>query len=352
MDIQRVLMAVPSRTTQEGEQNHLDFVSSNPRVRRIHELAGQIADTDVPVLIEGETGVGKEVLARSIHARSERVHRPLIKINCAAIPHDLLESELFGYERGAFTGALSDKPGTFELANHGTILLDEIGEMSPRLQAKLLHVVEGHEFMRLGGTRPVGVDVRILAATNKKLEESIARGEFREDLFYRLNVIRLAMPPLRERLEDLLPLCAYFQRSFSTRYGRPNRELPEELRSAFACYGWPGNIRELENMIRRFVLLPDLELALANLQAAREPTAHSTPEPPHAFREAVARATEQAERELVLRTLEQVKWNRKQAARELHICYKSLLNKLRRWQIPGRSQAKVVSFAARAGATD
>jgi DNA-binding NtrC family response regulator len=340
-----------SQSTEEVDQNQIDFVSPNPRVRRILELADRIADTDVPVLIEGETGVGKEVLARFIHARSERRHRPLIKINCAAIPHDLLESELFGYERGAFTGALCEKPGTFELANHGVLLLDEIGEMSPRLQAKLLHVLQDREFMRLGGTRLVQVDVRILAATNKKLEELIARGEFRQDLFYRLNVIRLAIPPLRERLEDLLPLCDHFQRKFSMHYSRPSRELPEELRKAFACYAWPGNIRELENMIRRFVLLPDLELALADLQVASEPSAHSSSERSHSLREVAARATERAERELVLRTLEQVKWNRKQAARELHICYKSLLNKLRRWQIPGRSQARTASFAAGAGGT-
>jgi len=338
-----------SQSTEEGDQNQADFVSPNPRVRRILELADRIADTDVPVLIEGETGVGKEVLARFIHARSERRHRPLIKINCAAIPHDLLESELFGYERGAFTGALSEKPGTFELANHGALLLDEIGEMSPRLQAKLLHVLQDREFMRLGGTRLVQVDVRILAATNKKLEDLIARGEFRQDLFYRLNVIRLEVPPLRDRLEDLSPLCEHFQKKFSVHYSRPSRELPEELRKAFACYAWPGNIRELENMIRRFVLLPDLDLALADLQVAGEPDAHSSPEQPHSLREVAAQATERAERELVLRTLEQVKWNRKQAARELHICYKSLLNKLRRWQIPDRPQARAASLAARAG---
>jgi len=314
------------------------------------ELAERIADTDVPVLIEGETGVGKEVLARFIHAHSERRDRPLIKVNCAAIPSDLLESELFGYERGAFTGALRDKPGKFELANRGVLMLDEIGEMPPLLQAKLLHVLQDGEFMRLGGTRVVQVDVRILAATNKKLEDLMARGEFRQDLFYRLNVIRLAIPPLRERLEDLSPLCELFQRKYSTHYGRPSRELPEELKRAFASYEWPGNIRELENVIRRFVLLPDVELTLPGLRVAREPDAHSTPEPPQSLREVAAQATEQAERELVMRTLEHVKWNRKQAARELHICYKSLLNKLHRWDIPGRAPARPASFVAQAGA--
>lgn len=339
-----------SLLTEEGHHNAIDFVSPNPRVRRMLELAERIADTDVPVLIEGETGVGKEVLARFIHAHSERRHRPLIKVNCAAIPSDLLESELFGYERGAFTGALRDKPGKFELANRGVLMLDEIGEMPPLLQAKLLHVLQDGEFMRLGGTRVVQVDVRILAATNKKLEDLMARGEFRQDLFYRLNVIRLAIPPLRERLEDLSPLCELFQRKYSTHYGRPSRELPEELKRAFASYEWPGNIRELENVIRRFVLLPDVELTLPGLRVAREPGAHSTPEPPQSLREVAAQATELAERELVMRTLEHVKWNRKQAARELHICYKSLLNKLHRWDIPGRAPARTASFAARAGA--
>jgi two-component system, NtrC family, response regulator AtoC len=333
------------------EPNPLHFISPNPRVRRILELADRIADTDVPVLIEGETGVGKEVLARFIHSRSERRHRPLLKVNCAAIPNDLLESELFGYERGAFTGAMSEKPGKFELANHGVLFLDEIGEMCPQLQAKLLHVLQDGEFMRLGGTRLVQVDVRILAATNKKLEDMIERGQFRQDLFYRLNVIRLEIPPLRERPEDLSPLCELFQRKYSTHYNRPNRELPEELRKAFAFYEWPGNIRELENMVRRFVLLPDVEFSLAHLQTARKPSVPPNPEPPHSLREVAAQATEQAERELVLRTLEQVKWNRKQAARELHICYKSLLNKLRRWHIPGRTPEKMASFSARAGGT-
>jgi two-component system, NtrC family, response regulator AtoC len=339
----------PSMST-EKEHNPIDFVSPNPRIRRIRELAERIADTDVPVLIEGETGVGKEVLARFIHAHSERRYRPLIKVNCAAIPTDLLESELFGYERGAFTGALRDKLGKFELANRGVLLLDEISEMPSLMQAKLLHVLQDGEFMRLGGTRIVQADVRILAATNRRLEELIARGEFRQDLFYRLNVIRLAIPPLRERREDLSPLCEFFQRKYSVHYRRPNRELPEKLKRAFACYEWPGNIRELENMIRRFVLLPDVELTLPDLHAAREPSSNSNLEPPHSLREVAAQATEQAEKELVMRTLEQVKWNRKQAARELDICYKSLLNKLHRWNIPGRAPARPASFVAQAGA--
>jgi two-component system, NtrC family, response regulator AtoC len=340
----------PSVSTEKEPHNSTDFVSPNPRVRRILELAERIADTDAPVLIEGETGVGKEVLARFIHAHSERRHRPLIKVNCAAIPTDLLESELFGYERGAFTGALRDKPGKFDLANHGALLLDEISEMPLLLQAKLLHVLQDGEFMRLGGTRVVQPDVRILAATNRRLEELIARGEFRQDLFYRLNVIRLAIPPLRERLEDLSPLCEIFQRKYSVHYRRPSRELPETLKRAFACYEWPGNIRELENVIRRFVLLPDVELTLPDLHVAREPSSQPNREPPHSLREVAAQATEQAEKELVMRTLEQVKWNRKQAAKELHICYKSLLNKLHRWNIPGRTPARPSSFVAQAGA--
>ena len=186
---------------------------------RIREIAMQVADTDAPVLITGESGVGKEVLARFIHAQSGRRARPLVKVNCAALPQDLLESELFGYERGAFSGAVGEKPGKFELADQGSILLDEIGEMSANLQAKLLHVLQDGEFTRLGGRRPVRVDARVLATTNARLGEAVAAGRFREDLYFRLNVIRIEIPPLRERIEDVPLLCDHFLRRYAPRYG-------------------------------------------------------------------------------------------------------------------------------------
>src|SRR5438128_1494919 len=203
-----------------------DILSTNPKVLRIKEIAKHVADTDVPVLISGESGVGKEVLARFIHANSSRHDKPFVKVNCAALPDELLESELFGYERGAFTGALNEKPGKFELADKGTILLDEIGEMTPHLQAKLLHVLQDGEYMRLGGKRALRANARILASTNRKLEDEVAKGAFREDLYYRLNVIRVEIPPLRERPEDIESLCHYFVEKYRERYGSPIHQLP------------------------------------------------------------------------------------------------------------------------------
>src|SRR5213593_4800810 len=194
-----------------------DILSTNPRLLKLKEIAKQVADTDVPVLVTGESGVGKEVLARFIHTHSSRRDKPFVKVNCAALPNELLESELFGYERGAFTGALNDKPGKFELADKGTILLDEIGEMTPHLQAKLLHVLQDSEFSRLGGKKTVRVDARVLASTNVRIEEAVKKGEFREDLYFRLNVIRLTVPPLRERPEDIESLCHYFVEKYRER---------------------------------------------------------------------------------------------------------------------------------------
>src|SRR2546425_1470433 len=229
-----------------------DILSTNPKVLRIKEIAKQVADTDVPVLISGESGVGKEVLARFIHEHSSRHDKPFVKVNCAALPDDLLESELFGYERGAFTGAMAEKPGKFELADKGTILLDEIGEMSPHLQAKLLHVLQDGEYMRLGGRRPMRADARVLAATNRKLSDAVSKGQFREDLYYRLDVISIEIPPLRERPQDIPLLCRLFIEKYADKYESAFQQLPAEVIDAFMRYEWPGNIRELENAVRRF----------------------------------------------------------------------------------------------------
>jgi two-component system response regulator AtoC len=306
---------------------------------RIRDLAQRVADTDVPVLVLGETGVGKEVLAEYIHAISNRRSQPFIKVNCAAVPADLLESELFGYERGAFTGALRDKPGKFELAAGGTLLLDEIGEMSPVLQAKLLHVLQDGECYRLGGTKPVRTEARVLASTNRCLEEAVGKGTFRQDLFFRLNVVRLEIPPLRSRSADIPPLIEHFLEKYSARYNRSVDPVPRELMDAFHRYAWPGNVRQLENAIRRYVILPEVELALAELARTGSSLVDGGDPAATSLREKSALAAEMAERQLVLRTLEEVNWNRKAAAKRLDICYKSLLNKLRRWQIPGRTAA-------------
>jgi len=302
-------------------------------MQRIREIASLVTDTDVPVLISGESGVGKEVVARFIHTRSTRRNQPFVKVNCAALPDDLLESELFGYERGAFTGAVHNKPGKFELANKGTLLLDEIGEMSSRLQAKLLHLLQDGEFTRLGGTSPMRVEVRVLAATNKNLETAVSEGDFREDLFFRLNVVRIEVPPLRERREDLPMLCRFFLEKYRAKYSPDPIQLPHELTEAFDRYDWPGNVRQLENLIRRFLVLRDPELVLADL---RQPatSAEADGGKKLSLRELSAVAAEKTERDVILRALEETNWNRKLAARKLNICYKSLLNKLHRWGDP------------------
>jgi two-component system, NtrC family, response regulator AtoC len=258
-----------------------------------------------------------------------------MKVNCAALPMDLLESELFGHERGAFTGAMREKPGKFELAGDGTIMLDEIAEMHPLLQAKLLHVLQDGEYARLGGTRSLRSEARILAATNKRLEDLVASGAFREDLFFRLNVITIEVPPLRERPEDIVPLIERFVELYRVKYKSSIRRLPEELEQAFLKYHWPGNVRQLENAVKRYLILPDLQHAMAEMHKPAPLRESAAPEK-LSLKELSAVAAEKAEKEIILRTLEEVNWNRKQAARQLNICYKSLLNKLRRWQLGSR----------------
>jgi two-component system response regulator AtoC len=310
------------------------FQSSNRRMLQIRAVCDQVSRADVPILVLGESGVGKEVLARYVHERSGR-NEAFVKVNCAALPADLLESELFGHERGAFTGALREKPGKFELASRGTLMLDEVAEMSPLLQSKLLHVLQDGEYSRLGGTATLTSGARIIAATNKCLRTLVSSGGFREDLYFRLNVITVEIPPLRERPEDIAPLCDHFLERYRNKYNSRVKQLPPELIAAFRDYRWPGNVRQLENSVKRFLLLPDLQQALAELESRRE-QGGSTPEPIPAanlsLKEHAASAAEQAEKELIFRTLSEVNWNRKKAAQRLNICYKSLLNKLHRWQ--------------------
>src|SRR2546430_1800267 len=309
-----------------------NILTSNPQMLRIIDISRHVASTDVPVLILGESGVGKEVVASFIHEQSNRTDGPFVKVNCAALPHELLESELFGYERGAFTGAIRDKIGKFEQADKGTLLLDEIGEMSPHLQAKLLHVVQDAEFSRLGGKRPVKVNVRVLAATNKKLKEAVLQGEFRNDLYFRLNVIKLEIPPLRERREDIPLLCNHFLEKYRERYQSPVQVMPKDLMEAFLRYDWPGNVRQLENVVKRYLILPDADVM--NEMHSSSPDAA----PPAAFgnvslKEVAGHAAEVAEKEVVLRMLEETGWNRKESARRLRISYKALRNKLKKWQL-------------------
>jgi two-component system, NtrC family, response regulator AtoC len=245
-----------------------------PSMRAIDELIDRIADADVPVLLTGESGVGKDVVAREVHARSARAGRVFIKINCAALPGELLESELFGHERGSFTGAAKTKPGQFELADGGTLFLDEIGEMPVSMQAKLLQALQDGEFYRVGGQKKIKVDTRVIVATNVDLAKAMARGTFREDLYYRLNVVEVAIPPLRERRDDIPRLIEHFAEKYGKRYQRPMEQIPPEVLQRLMAYDYPGNIRELENLVRRLIVLRDPRYILGELQTrnAADPT--------------------------------------------------------------------------------
>jgi two-component system response regulator AtoC len=317
------------------------IVWGSDAMREVRALLEQVADTDVTVLIQGESGVGKEIVARTAHELSPRRTQPFVKVNCAALPEDLLESELFGYEKGAFTGATGRKYGKFELAHKGMIFLDEIGEMSPSIQAKLLQVLQDGEFNRLGGNRDIRVDVRVVCATNRRLVEMVAEGTFREDLYFRLNVVNVFIPPLRERREEVPLLIDNFLRRFSGRYGKRVRVLSPRLVDAIERYSFPGNVRELENMMKRVVVLENEEAILSEIQGVDrsdrragdamralleevEQTAGDVP-----LREVGRRASQEAEREAIEQVLHHTNWNRKQAARLLGVSYKTLLHKIR-----------------------
>jgi two-component system response regulator AtoC len=298
-------------------------------------------------LIQGETGCGKEVFARELHANSARAGKVFLKLNCAALPSELVESELFGYERGAFTGAFQRRAGMFELANGGTLLLDEIGDMDVRLQAKLLQVLQDKEFRRIGGKEVTKVDVRVLAATHRDLETAISEGTFRADLYYRLNVINVELPPLRERKEDIIPLTEHLLSKHAFP-GSPVPAITPNLKYALTTYHWSGNVRELENMVRRLIVLRNPDLIASDLlaKAARRRLGPSAPArtavpgemqkaasnaaPKAPILEQVTKAKQQAEAEAILAALDSTRWNRKQAAVLLQIDYKALLYKLKK----------------------
>ena len=339
----------------------------SPEMKTIAQVVEQVADSDVTVLIRGESGVGKELVARAIHERSSRKTKPFVKVNCAALPAELLESELFGHEKGAFTGAATTRIGKFEQADTGTIFLDEIGEMKSALQAKLLHVLQDGQFTKLGSNKPIDVDVRVVAATNRDLETMMVRSEFREDLYYRLKVIEVTVPPLRERRPEVPKLTALFIDRYARRYNRPAPQLSPELTQLFQTYDWPGNIRELENMIKRLVILQDDQLviremqrsprmvaayAMAGASGAAAPAAtlppdldegddetddqEAQPEVAVATAPAGSRladvakaAAVNAERTIIEETLRQHQWNRRRAAEQLGVSYKTLLNKIK-----------------------
>jgi two-component system response regulator AtoC len=346
-------------------------------MRPVMDMVERIADSDVDVLIRGESGVGKDVVARELHRRSERRSKQFVKVNCAALPADLLESELFGHERGAFTGAGTTRVGKFEFAQNGTVMLDEIGEMPAALQAKILHVLQDRQFTRLGSNRPIDANVRVLAATNRNLEAMMRSGNFREDLYYRLQVIELRVPALRDRREEIASLVEFFLAKYARVYRRPSLRPSQVLLDAILEYSWPGNIRELENMMKRFVVLQDEALVLSELAHAKE-MAHLAAAPPPAPAAVAAEpaavgvgagiavgdlpadamaavamadasgigtegdavgginlqslartAAMRAEREAIEQALVRFRWNRRKTAEYLSVSYKTLLNKIK-----------------------
>jgi DNA-binding NtrC family response regulator len=305
------------------------FVCASPAMQKIRSQAALVARCDIPVLLLGESGSGKEVVATLIHNLSPRAHRPFVKVNCAAVPAELLESELFGYEEGAFTGAGRSKPGKFELCDKGTLLLDEIGEMPPALQAKLLHVLQDNEFSRLGARTSTKVDVRILAATNIDVKEAMASKKLRPDLFYRLNGLQLRVPPLRERREEIPILLRQFAARNANSFGRPAPLISARLIQACLSYSWPGNLRELQNMVKRYIVLGDEELAISELSGGTQYTPSATPESRTGLKSIVRSVKNEAEAVAISDALQGTHWNRKQAAKRLRISYKALLYKIR-----------------------
>lgn len=319
------------------------FYAATAQMRQIRVQALQVARFDFPVLILGESGTGKEVLARLIHKYSDRADRTFLKVNCAAMPSELLESELFGYEPGAFTGAVKSKPGKFELCNKGTILLDEIGEMSSALQAKLLQVLQDGQFSRLGGRHGVKVDVRVLAATNINMVASIANKSFREDLYYRLSSFVLNMPSLRQRKEEIPMMLRHFMIQVAERYACPLLPLSARLVKACENYPWPGNVRELENFVKRYLVLGDESAAIAELENGSEklpePALPSSLEPQRPDLKQIVKSLKNgAEMEAIALALEESGWNRKRAASALNISYKALLYKIRQYDIHPKHQ--------------
>jgi len=311
--------------------HHVPLLDGSPQMRAIMRIVESVADTDATVLIRGESGVGKDLVARAIHAASGHRDGPFVKVNCAAIPSGLLESELFGHEKGAFTGAHRRKLGQFECANNGTIYLDEIAELPLALQAKLLHVLQDFLFSRVGGDGLIDVNTRVIAATNRNVEHAMIRGEFREDLYYRLNVVELHVPPLRERKEEIPLLASWFLSRFNEQYGRKKQLSPETM-ARLTEYSWPGNVRELENVIRRLVVLTEGEQEFRAL-AARGQNGHAGPPQPasvvtESLREIARRSAREAERNALVAVLERVRWNRAEASRVLKVSYKTLLNKI------------------------
>jgi len=349
------------KTKVRDKEEYKLLFSLSDRMHKVQAMVDQVANTDITVLITGESGTGKELVAKALHKSSDRAGAPFIKVNCAALPRELLESELFGFEKGAFTGAHRRKYGRFEMAQNGTIFLDEISEMHLDLQSKLLHVLQERQFYRIGGEKEVRANCRILTATNRNLEDMVDQGRFRRDLFYRINVVNIVVPPLRERKEDIPLLIEYFINRYSEMYNRNSVKLSARLMEQFLEYSWPGNVREVENNVKRFVILGNESQLLAEFERKRRNGTLSALPMPEALdegrqeprsarpasvpmgngekegsitekatlKEVAKLAQRNAERELIERVLRQTRWNRRKASQILDISYKALLYKIR-----------------------
>jgi two-component system, NtrC family, response regulator AtoC len=356
------IVTSPGGNGSAGPQAPLDvelLFRNSERMRAVEDIVRRAADTNATILLQGESGTGKEMVARAIHYISDRRDKPFLKVNCASLPGDLLESELFGHEKGSFTGAHRRKPGKFELAHRGTFLLDEIGEMPLGLQAKLLHVLQDGQFFRVGGSEVITSDARLIAATNRNLASVMTTGMFREDLYYRLNVVAISIPPLRERREEIPVLVEYFMARFCRQYNRDALKISQATMRLLQDYSWPGNVRELENMIKRAVVLqtealvhqeialrsekpwaPKPEGAPSPAPSAAPPATvgSAIPEAEMGLKDIARRAAMAAEKAVIKEVLEKVRWNRAEAARLLKISYKAMLYKIRQVGLDDRPE--------------
>ena len=339
------------KTELDVKSDWVNFVGDSREMQKVRDIIEQVADSELTVLIRGDSGTGKEIAARSLHQMSSRKDKPFVKVNCAAIPRDLLESELFGYEKGAFTGAHKNKQGRFELAHHGTMFLDEIGDMPLELQSKLLQVLEQQEFVRVGGITNIHVDVRIICATNKNLEEAIDEQAFRSDLFYRLNEITLQLPPLKDRIMDIPLLVDFFIEKYNKLYNKNFEHISQESINTLLGYSWPGNVRQVENMVKQVVvrgdesIISDLIASAYNKLPSRQTVsvagASSTPyEAPdfsnddsYSLKSRIGKIIAGEEKKLIAEVLNRTNWNRRKAAEMLDISYRSLLYKIKDYDL-------------------
>ncbi len=338
------------KTELQSKSAYDGFIGDSPGMVKVKSIIEQVANSELTVLIRGESGTGKEIVARSLHELSSRREQPFIKVNCAAIPRDLLEAELFGYEKGAFTGAHKTKQGRFELANKGTMFLDEIGDMPLELQSKLLQVLEQQEFVRVGGIQNIHVDVRIICATNKNLEQGISQREFRDDLFYRLNEITIFLPPLRDRRDDIPLLVDHFLKKYNKLYNRSFDQISSDVTNELVNFHWPGNIRQLENMLKQVVvreddsIVTDLINSTSHQIASQSGVPVSSPSMPtpqeagdpdgdYSLKSRIGKTVAREEKRLIAEVLTKTNWNRRKAADLLQISYRSLLYKIKDYDL-------------------